>query len=201
MAGIVDLHTGCCGLHRSARKLDIVCRINEILPLDIIGTNFSIEFVPARWSENLPPPAILVSFLDLWRKKGNRSIITCINVVYAGYRKICKPTNNPPIREVTLGVSSVTIAKADDGTPAMVAAVVPPIRAAAVFANASLLEMRESFGTENAKALNGIRDARVRAERRTMVREDRQDDYCTLVNAFFVESHRCSYNQEDNKKI
>ena len=66
----------------------------------------------------------------------------------------------------------------------MVAAVVPPIRAAAVFANASLLEMRESFGTENAKALNGIRDARVRAERRTMAREDRQDDY--LVDCGYI---------------
>ena len=70
---------------------------------------------------------------------------------------------------MTLGVSSVTIAEADDGTPAMVPAAVPPIRAAAVFANASLLDMRESLGAENAKALNGIRDARMNAERRTMV--------------------------------
>lgn len=50
----------------------------------------------------------------------------------------------------------------------MLAATVPPIRVVAVFANASLLET-EASDTEKADAVNGSRDATVKAERRTMV--------------------------------
>jgi hypothetical protein len=78
-------------------------------------------------------------------------------------------TNNPPMREVTFGVSSATSARAGEGTPMRLLATVPPIKVVAVFANASLRETEASFETENAEALNGIRAATVKAERRTIV--------------------------------
>ena len=70
-----------------------------------------------------------------------------------------------------MGVSSVTMATAEEGTPTRLPAIDPPIRVVAVFANASRLET-EASDTENADAVNGSSAAAAKAERRTMVREE-----------------------------